>query len=92
MIVAKIVRVLNTIEEVRELSPGTYIIQDKWKCLHVLYFDGWNKRDDTPSISVLDFGDEMGTCAEHLDYPVALIWTPKEADQLDDELDPEESK
>lgn len=92
MIVAKIVRTLHNVEEVRALSPGAYVIQDKWKCLKVINFDGFEDHHGNQSISVLDFGDEMGTYAEHLDYPVALIWTPKEADQLDDELDPQESK
>lgn len=87
MIVAKIVRILHSIEEVRELSPGTYVVQDKYKTIQAIHFDGFKDRDGNQSISVLDFGDEMGTEAKFLDYPVALIWTPTEADKMDDELD-----
>lgn len=33
VIVAKIVRILHSIEDVRELSPGTYVVQDKYKTI-----------------------------------------------------------
>lgn len=84
-------KVLRSLEEVYALKPGTYVVQGGnthggW--IQVLQFYGWDNTDGTPSIGVLDFGDEMGGDVRwSLDFPVVVVWSEQQSNRLEKRLE-----
>jgi hypothetical protein len=80
------VKILRSLEEVYALEHGTYVIQggnDFGGYVQVLQFYGWDNADGTPSIGVLDFGDEMGGDARwSLKFPLVIVWSEQQSNRL----------